>query len=240
LTITIRLWRRPGKPFGGTSSAAGVVAFGPAGNRRQTLTFDQLSARQELRFTAAGKDWVLPVDGVDATRERGKLTLYTPMYHADTDTAAGGTEIVASGKPLTVRTVRSDAGHTVIYVSHQLGEVLRLADRVAVLRAGRLAAVETTEGLTRTRLAELLPGRRLEVEFPPPARTRVAPVSSAPGLPVAPAARVAASRRRISADRGAAAWKRRPTAESSGRRIAWPGVDLPEPASPAMPRGLPR
>jgi ABC-type sugar transport system ATPase subunit len=79
-----------------------------------------------------------------------------------------------------------EAGHTVIYVSHQLGEVLRLADRVAVLRDGRLAAVETTEGLTRTRLAELMLGRRLEVEFPPRTRSIGEPVLAVAGLSVAP------------------------------------------------------
>ena len=97
-----------------TSSPRGVVAISAAGQGRQTLTFDQLSAKQDLRFTAAGKDWVLPVDGVDTTRARGKLMLYTPMYHADTDTALNGTEIIASGVPLTVREVRPNMGHTPI------------------------------------------------------------------------------------------------------------------------------
>lgn len=92
----------------------GVVAIGPARSRGQTLTFDQLSAKQEIRFTAAGQDWVVPIDGVDTTRERGKLALYTPTYHADTDTALNGTEIIASGSPLTIREVRPNMGHTPI------------------------------------------------------------------------------------------------------------------------------
>jgi ribose transport system ATP-binding protein len=61
-------------------------------------------------------------------------------------------------------------GHTVVYVSHQLGEVLELTDHVAVLRDGRLAAFERTTDLTRKQLAELMLGRGLEMEFPP--RTR--------------------------------------------------------------------
>ena len=96
-----------------TSSARGVVAMTP-GAARQTFTFDQLSVKQSLRFTAAGKDWELPIDGVDTTRARGKLALYTPSYHADTDTALNGTEIVASGTPLTIREVRANMGHTPI------------------------------------------------------------------------------------------------------------------------------
>jgi len=56
----------------------------------------------------------IPVDGVDTTRERGKLMLYTPMYHTDTDTAANGIEWIASGVPLTVREIRRDTGKSPI------------------------------------------------------------------------------------------------------------------------------
>lgn len=96
------------------ASAKGAVAIAPPGRSGQLLTFDQLSAKEELRFTAAGKNWTMPVDGVDTTRGRGKLMLYTPTYHADTDTALNGTEIVASGRPLIVREVRANMGHTPI------------------------------------------------------------------------------------------------------------------------------
>lgn len=97
------------------SATRGVVAWTAAAKAgKQLLMFDQLSAKQELRFTVNGRSHVLAIDGVDTTRARGKLMLYTPMYHADTDTAAGGTEIVASGSPLVVREVRRDAGHTPI------------------------------------------------------------------------------------------------------------------------------
>jgi len=93
-----------------TASPRGVVAIG----RTQGLTFDQLSAEQDIHFIAAGQAHTVPIDGVDTTRARGKLMLYTPMYHADTDTALNGTEIIASGTPLTVREVRSNMGHTPI------------------------------------------------------------------------------------------------------------------------------
>lgn len=93
----------------------GVIAIGAAqGRAAQTFTFDQLSAKQDIRHVVAGKTVTVPVDGVDTTRARGKLMLYTPMYHADTDTALNGTEIVASGSPLTIREVRSNMGHTPI------------------------------------------------------------------------------------------------------------------------------
>jgi hypothetical protein len=36
----------------------------------------------------------IPIDGIDTTRLRGQLMLYTPSYHSDTDTAKGGVEWV--------------------------------------------------------------------------------------------------------------------------------------------------
>ena len=36
----------------------------------------------------------IPIDGIDTTRLRGQLMLFTPSYHADTDTAKGGLEWV--------------------------------------------------------------------------------------------------------------------------------------------------
>jgi hypothetical protein len=78
------------------------------------LTFDRLAAKMSITFGRGDQQWRVPVDGVDTTRERGKLMLYTPAYHDDTDTAPTGTEWVVDGHPLRVTDVRSKAGHTVI------------------------------------------------------------------------------------------------------------------------------
>lgn len=64
--------------------------------------------------TADGRSARLPVDGVDTTRARGRLMLYTPAYHAHTDTATGGTEWVIDGSPPTVTSRTSDQGSTPI------------------------------------------------------------------------------------------------------------------------------
>lgn len=100
----------------------GVVAIGPAQGRvPQTLTFDQLGATQSLRYARNGATVTVPIDGVDTTRARGALMLYTPMYHGDTDTALNGTEIVLAagrtggpGAMKVVREVRVNMGHTPI------------------------------------------------------------------------------------------------------------------------------
>jgi hypothetical protein len=92
----------------------GVVIIPAPGHPPSPLIFDQLAAKMMLTFTAEGQDWSVPIDGVDTTRERGKLMLYTPAYHADTDTAPTGTEWVLDGRPLHVTQMRPGAGRTKI------------------------------------------------------------------------------------------------------------------------------
>ena len=97
-----------------TGLTRGVVAIHSPPGGRQQLFFDQVSARVQAHFLAETKPVSVPVDGVDTIRERGKLMLYTPAYHAHTDTAANGIEWVLSGNPLKVVAIRRDAGKTPI------------------------------------------------------------------------------------------------------------------------------
>jgi general nucleoside transport system ATP-binding protein len=50
-------------------------------------------------------------------------------------------------------------GLSVIFISHKLDEVLRVSDRIAVLRAGRLVATLPAAGADKAMLAELMVGR---------------------------------------------------------------------------------
>jgi len=54
------------------------------------------------------------------------------------------------------------AGASVLFVSHDLEEVLELADRVTVLRDGRVVVTLGTAGLQRDSVAELMTGRPLD------------------------------------------------------------------------------
>lgn len=97
-----------------SSLARGVVIVhsppgGPTG-----LAFDRLAAKVSMTIVGGSGDVTIPIDGVDTTRERGKLMMYTPGYHPDTDTAPTGTEWVLDGSPLRVREVRVGAGRTPI------------------------------------------------------------------------------------------------------------------------------
>ena len=90
----------------------GAVVLHDAPDGQTAMVFDLVMARVEATFTTKGREWTVPVDGVDTTRARGRLMLYTPAYHADTDTAPTGTEWVLDGAPLRVIDVRMNFGHT--------------------------------------------------------------------------------------------------------------------------------
>ena len=60
-------------------------------------------------------------------------------------------------------------GKSIIFISHKLNEVLEIADRITVLRRGKLIETLPAEGATEASLARLMVGREvlLRVEKPP-------------------------------------------------------------------------
>ncbi|GHF32078.1 ABC transporter ATP-binding protein [Deinococcus metalli] len=79
----------------------------------------------------------------------------------------------AQGLFRVMRELRAD-GRSLIFISHKLDEVLDVADRVTVLRRGKVVGGVPTAGATREGLAELMVGR--SVDF-----TRKRQSGSAPG-----------------------------------------------------------
>ena len=65
-----------------------------------------------------------------------------------------------------VRSLR-DQGVAVLYISHRLDEVEALADRVTVLRDGRMIGTWDAAELNQRRMAELMVGRELSDLYPP-------------------------------------------------------------------------
>ena len=57
-------------------------------------------------------------------------------------------------------------GVGVIYVSHRMREIRRLADRITVLRGGRLVATVPADGVTEGQLVELMVGRPISDLYP--------------------------------------------------------------------------
>ena len=61
-------------------------------------------------------------------------------------------------------------GLSIIFISHKLGEVLRVADRVAVLRHGKLVAEAPTQGTTQAQLAQWMVGEAVALPERRPAQ----------------------------------------------------------------------
>ena len=144
LTVDGQLVSDTDRPRG----AVGILDS-PAGPK---LIFSHLRASIALQVGPRAADRIA-IDGVDTTRARGKLMLFTPAYHTDTDTAAGGREWVLDGHPLKVTGVSRVAGKTPIppngYVLSYGG--VAVPERLRRLRNGtRVSLVTTYEAIEGT------------------------------------------------------------------------------------------
>jgi simple sugar transport system ATP-binding protein len=62
-------------------------------------------------------------------------------------------------------------GLSIIFISHKLGEVLRVSNRVAVLRAGKLVAEANAAGTSQAQLAQWMVGHAIEAPVRRPAQS---------------------------------------------------------------------
>ena len=58
-----------------------------------------------------------------------------------------------------------DGGHTILFITHKLEEVMAVADRVTVMRNGTVTAEDETAATDRRRLARLMVGRDVMFEI---------------------------------------------------------------------------
>jgi Phosphodiester glycosidase len=108
------IYKLNGQLVSDTRRPRGAVGFLRNGSSLR-LIFGRVAATMALRLPRrARQDVRMEIAGVDTTRHRGKLMLFTPAYHSDTDTAKGGLEWVVSGKPLRVAAAPQTAGKTPI------------------------------------------------------------------------------------------------------------------------------
>ena len=61
------------------------------------------------------------------------------------------------------------AGTAVVYISHRLPEVQRIADRITVLRDGETRGTVAAEGVSEAEILRLIIGRSVDQAFPPKA-----------------------------------------------------------------------
>lgn len=94
-----------------TRGAVGIVR---SPGKPLRLLFDRVAASMTLTYRLGNETVVVPIDGVDTTRARSKLMLYTPRFGRDSDTADTGVEWQLAGSPLHVTERRPNAGKTPI------------------------------------------------------------------------------------------------------------------------------
>jgi general nucleoside transport system ATP-binding protein len=82
-----------------------------------------------------------------------------------------GAEVLILDEPTAVLTAQETAelfkilrtltaeGKSIVFISHKLGEVLEISDRVSVLRRGKKIETVSTEGATEESLARMMVGR---------------------------------------------------------------------------------
>ena len=111
-----------------------------------------------------------------------------------------------------LRTLR-EAGKTIVFISHKLDEVLEIADRITVLRRGKVVGEATPSTTSKEKLAEMMVGRPVLFQLEKPDVQLGESVLRLEGLWAAPALRgvdldmqIGRRSSRSPASRGTASW----------------------------------
>ncbi len=179
-----------------TLSVAANVALGLKSSRGLMLDLDVVSKRLRelaevygLQVDPQAMVWQLSVG------EQQRVEILKALYR--------GADLLILDEPTAVLTPQevqdffvtlrkmAAEGHSLIFISHKLHEVLSFSDRVTVLRGGRVIKTLPTSTTNRAELARLMVGREvlLRVDRPPmtpgPARLKVSDlhVTGDKGLP---------------------------------------------------------
>ena len=128
--------------------------------RRHEAEIGRLAEEHGLRVDPGAKVWQLSVG------ERQRVEILKVLYR--------GARVLIMDEPTAVlapqeiddlfRTLRSmtAAGRSIVFISHKLGEVLAIADRITVMRRGKVTAEGLpAAGMTRTQLAQRMVGREV-------------------------------------------------------------------------------
>jgi ABC-type uncharacterized transport system ATPase subunit len=158
------------------------------------------SRRSEARakLLAVSQQFGLPVSpdakvGSLSVGERQRVEILKALYR--------GARILILDEPTAVLTPQeSEAlfdtlaqmvaqGLSIIFISHKLGEVLRVSHRVAVLRQGKLVAEAPAQGTTQGQLAQWMVGHAIEAAKRRPAKNVGEPICVLTHVSTAPTGR---------------------------------------------------
>ena len=145
-----------------------LVALPPSvfeGGTSREETARALLARVGLRVHLSDRVETLSVARKHLLEIAKALAVNPSLLVLDEPTAPLGAESVE----LLFRLVRDAvaSGTSVVYITHRLAEVRELADRVTVLRDGRLRATAVVDEISDGELLALIVGRQLDSTFPP-------------------------------------------------------------------------
>jgi ABC-2 type transport system ATP-binding protein len=178
-TTTIRLLMDLIHPTGGRSQVLGLDSHKDSVTIRRSVGYlpgdfgldTRMTAREQLAYFARirglahlgtaptladrlGLDLDVPM-GRLSRGNRQKIGLVQALFHEPAvlilDEPTTGLDPLAQDTFLQVLREARDQGRTVFLSSHILSEVERVCDRVAIVRGGRLSALETTESLLEKR-----------------------------------------------------------------------------------------
>lgn len=156
--------------LGATPAARGFVRWGEM-ERRAAAMLDRvglrLSPRTPMHELSTGQEQLVQI-AVAVGRHARIIIMDEPTSSLSAAEAERLFEIIDR--------LRRD-GVTILYVSHRLEEILRLCDRISVLRDGRFIDTLVTSQATTGDIVRLMIGRPVEEYFP-------AHVSASPGEPL--------------------------------------------------------
>ncbi len=144
-----------------------ILGCEPGGRMR----IDRKKARRELMELSAQYGFALRLDepvSALSVGEKQRVEIMKTIYR--------GADIIILDEPTAVLTpleveqllqilkdMRS-SGKTIIFITHKLNETMEVADRVTVLRGGKLAAMQNTADTSARELASLMVGRDISLE----------------------------------------------------------------------------
>ena len=141
----------------GLKSAKGIVLDVDDASRQ----IEKLSRQYGLRVNPQAKIWQLPV-GVQQRVEILK-TLYRGADLLILDEPTAILTPQETDELFTILRALAAQGHSIIFISHKLKEVMEISDRITVLRRGRIVSTIDTASATIPALAQMMVGR--EVSF---------------------------------------------------------------------------
>ena len=130
--------------------------------------WDKKKLQKRLEETLADMDFEVPLDAVVRDLSVGmmqRVEIVKTLYR--------GAKLIILDEPTAVLTPQEteelfvsirklkERGHTVIFISHKLKEVMEISDRITVLRAGKTVGTVNKEDVTGEDLAQMMIGRQL-------------------------------------------------------------------------------